>query len=98
MFCWKVDPCALREPVPHAGALLAAAGALEAAPDAAVDAAVDAAAAVAGAATAAELAPDGGGAALVGELVLLSLVPHAAAANNAPAVSRVAAMREVLTK
>lgn len=78
--------------MPHAGALLAAAGALETAPDAAVEAAPDAAV------DAAELAPDGDGAALVGEVVLLSLVPHAAVANNAPAVSRVAAMREVLTK
>jgi hypothetical protein len=89
MFCWKVEPCALRVPLAHAGALPAAAGAL--------DAPVEAAAVVAGAA-AAELAADGDGAELVGELELFLLLLQAAAANNTPAVSRVAAIREVLTR
>jgi hypothetical protein len=42
-------------------------------------------------------AADVEGALDVGLAVLFLLVPHAAAANKAPAVSRVAAMREVLT-
>jgi hypothetical protein len=45
----------------------------------------------------AEVAEVVAGALVVGLAVLFLLVPHAAAANNAPAVSRVAAMREVLT-
>jgi hypothetical protein len=43
------------------------------------------------------LAADAEGALDVGLVVLFLLVPHAAAANKTPAVSRVAAMREVLT-
>jgi hypothetical protein len=89
MFCWNVEPCALSVPLAHAGALPAAAGAL--------DAPVEAAAVVAGAAGA-ELAADGDGAALVGELDVLLLLLQAAAANNTPAVSRDAAMRVVLTR
>jgi hypothetical protein len=88
MFAWNVDPCALSEPVPHAGAGPAAAGAL--------DAAVDAAAVVAGAAD--ELAADGDGAELVGELEAFLLLLQAAAANNTPAISRDVAIREVLTR
>ncbi|HEY5455170.1 MAG TPA: hypothetical protein VIJ96_06860 [Acidothermaceae bacterium] len=74
----------------HAGALPAAAGAL--------DAAVDAAAVVAGAAGADEAAVVGAGAALVGELVVFLLLLHAAAANKTPAISRDVAIREVLTR
>jgi hypothetical protein len=85
MFAWKVEPCALSVPVAHAGALPAAAGALEAA------------AVVAGAAGA-EVAAVGDAAALVGEVAVLLLLLQAADANNTPAVSRVAAMRVVLTR
>jgi len=80
MFAWNVEPCAFSEPVAQAAA---AAGA---------DAAdVEAAAADVVAAAGVDVEGD--------ELdfdLLLLLVPHAAAANKAPAVSRVAAMREVL--
>jgi hypothetical protein len=86
MFCWKVEPCALSVPLAQAGALPAAAGAL------------DAAAVVAGAAGADKAAVVGAGAALVGELDVLLLLLQAAAASNTPAVNRVAAIREVLTR
>jgi hypothetical protein len=86
MFCWKVEPCALSVPVAQAGALPAAAGAL------------DAAAVVAGAAAAEDAAVVGAGAALVGELAVFLLLLHAAAANNTPASSREVAIREVLTR
>jgi hypothetical protein len=86
MFAWKVEPCALSVPVAHAGALPAAAGALEAA------------AVVAGAAGAEVAAVEGAAAALVGEVAVLLLLLQAAAANNTPAVSRDAAMRVVLTR
>jgi hypothetical protein len=80
---WNVEPCALSVPVAHAAAAAGAeaAGALD----------VDAAAADVVAAAGAEVDAD----VLDFELLLL-FVPHAAAASNAPAVSRVAAMREVL--
>jgi hypothetical protein len=87
MFAWNVDPCALSVPVAHAGALPAAAGAL--------DAPVEAAAVVAGAAAADVV---GAAAALVGALVVFLLLLHAAAANKTPAISRDVAMREVLTR
>jgi hypothetical protein len=86
MFAWNVEPCALSVPEAHAGALPAAAGALEAA------------AVVAGAAGADDAAVVGAGAALVGELVVFLLLLHAAAANKTPASSRDVAMREVLTR
>jgi hypothetical protein len=93
MFAWNVEPCALSDPVPHAGALPAAAGALDAAVDAA---AVDAAAVAAGAAD--ELAADGDAAELVAALLVFLLLLQAAAANNTPAISRDVAIREVLTR
>jgi len=86
MFAWNVEPWALSVPVAHAGALPAAAGAL------------DAAAVVAGAAEADVLAAVGDDAGLVGELADFLLLLQAADANNTPAVSRVAAMRVVLTR
>jgi hypothetical protein len=86
MFAWNVEPCALSVPLAHAGALPAAAGA------------VDAAAVVAGAAEADVLAVVGDAAALVGDVAAFLLLLQAADANNTPAVSRVAAMRVVLTR
>jgi hypothetical protein len=82
MFAWNVDPWALNVPVAHAGAEPAGAAGDEA--PAGVEAEV--------------LAADAEGVLDVGLAVLFLLVPHAAAANKAPAVSRVAAMREVLTR
>jgi len=83
MFAWKVEPCALSVPVAHAAA---AAGA-----DAAGAAELDAAAADVVAAAGADVDAEE-----LDFVLLLSLVPHAAAASKAPAVSRVAAMRDVL--
>ncbi len=85
MLAWNVEPCAANVPLAHGGALPAAAGAL------------DAAAVVAGAAGADVAAVVAAGAEVVGELVVFLLLLHAADANNTPAVSRVAAMRVVLT-
>jgi hypothetical protein len=84
MLAWKVEPCALSVPVAHGGAEP---------PDAAALATLEdepAAGVLAAGALAAEVGVDEA-------LVLLLFVPHAAAANNPPAVSKVAAMREVLT-
>jgi hypothetical protein len=71
--------------VPQAGALPAAAGALDAALDAEAGAAADDVEAADAAGVLDVLA------------VLFLLLEHAAAASNTPAISRVAAMREVLT-
>jgi hypothetical protein len=87
MFAWNVEPWALSVPVAHAAD--AAAGAEPADVDVPGAAEVEAADLVA-AGAAADVEAD------ELDLVLLSLVPHAAAASKAPAVSRVAAMREVL--
>jgi hypothetical protein len=84
MLAWKVEPCALSVPVAHGGAEPPAAGALAALDEEA------AAGALAADVLPAEVGVDEA-------LVLLLFVPHAAAANNPPAVSKVAAMREVLT-
>jgi hypothetical protein len=91
MFAWNVEPWALNVPVPQAGAAIEAAGAADDA--AADDGAADVAATAADAD--AEVAAAGVDDAAVA-LVELLLVPHAAAASSPPAVSRVAAMREVL--
>ena len=82
---WNVEPWALSVPVAHAAAGADAAGADDEAPAAEADVPADVVAA-AGADVEADVL----------DFVLLSLVPHAAAASNAPAVSRVAAMRDVL--
>jgi hypothetical protein len=72
--------------VPHAGAVPAgAAGALDAADD------------VEAAAGAEVLAAEVAAGVLDVLAVLFLLLEHAAAASNTPAISRVAAMREVLT-
>ena len=86
MFAWNVEPCALSVPEAHAGALPAATGA------------VDEAADVVGAVVADELAAVGDAAELVGDVAAFLLLLQAADANNTPAVSRVAAMRVVLTR